>query len=79
MPDKNNKELTQDWAKATKMFTIVSGWIVGPIILALLFGSWLDEKFQTGFFFVLTSVGIAFIITCVGIVREALGAIKKLK
>ncbi|MCK5081131.1 MAG: AtpZ/AtpI family protein [Candidatus Moranbacteria bacterium] len=65
------KKFSKDWANAMKVFATVSSWIVGPIILAVLIGSWLDNKYQTEYFFTLTSVVIAFIMTCIGIVREA--------
>ncbi len=68
---KEDKEIKKDWANAMKIFATVSSWIVGPIILAVLVGNWLDEKYQTDNFFILTAVAIAFIMTCVGIVREA--------
>ena len=71
-------QFNKDWAKALKMFYTISAWIVIPIVFSLFLGNWLDEKYQTGDFFTLTSVAIAFIITCVGIVREALKAIKSL-
>lgn len=76
---KENKNISKDWAKAMKIFVTISGWIVGPIILAVLVGNWLDEKNQNEYFFTLTFVGIAFIITCVGIVREAKKAIENSK
>lgn len=75
-PEKNNF----DYNKTNlQIFGIISSWIIGPIVGALFLGRWLDEKNQTEYFFTLTSVAIAFIITCVGIVREALRSIKNLK
>ncbi len=79
MLDKDKEQPNQDWAKAMKIFATISSWIIGPIILAVLAGNWLDNKYQTEYFFTLTLVGIAFIMTCVGIVREAQEAIKNLK
>jgi len=75
----DSNEIKKDWRDAMKLFSIVSGWVIGPIVFAVFFGNWLDDKNQSHPFFSLTSVGIAFIITCVGIVREALKAIKSLK
>jgi len=74
-----NKNSSTDWGNAMKAFSIGMSWIAGPIILALIIGNWLDEKQGKEYFFTLTFVGIAFIITCVGIVREALKATKDLK
>lgn len=75
-PEKNKSDYSRN---NLQIFGIISSWIVAPIVLALLVGSWLDEKYQNDYFFTLTSVGIAFIMTCVGIVREALKAVKELK
>lgn len=77
---KDSEKNNSDYNKTNlQIFGIISSWIIGPIIGALFLGRWLDEKNQTEYFFTLTSIAIAFIITCVGIVREALRAIKNLK
>jgi MFS family permease len=78
-PDKNNKEEISQRKKNLAIFGIISSWIVGPIVGALLLGDWLDEKYQRDYFFTLTLIAIAFIITCVGIGREALKAFKEFK
>jgi hypothetical protein len=76
-PEKNTKP---DYNKTNiEIFGIISSWIVGPIVLALLLGSWLDDKYNHENFFTLTAVGIAFIITCVGIGKEAFKAYKSIK
>ena len=53
------------------LFGRLSGWIAGPIIAALFIGKWLDKKYDSEPWIFLASVGIAFIISSVGIVREA--------
>ena len=75
----DSNQIKKDWGNAMKIFATVSSWIVGPVILAVFIGSWLDNKNQSEYFFTLTLVALAFIITCVGIVREALKIIKDLK
>jgi len=72
MKKEDKSKNVQPWAKAMTIFALMSSWIVGPVILALLAGRWLDGRFGEGNFFTLTAVGFAFIITCVGIGREAL-------
>ena len=67
--NKTNKEI----------LAVVASWIVGPIVGALLLGSWLDDKYQKENFFTLTAISIAFIITCVGIGKEASKAYKSIK
>lgn len=78
---KDNKDKNDsDYNKTNfQIFGIISSWIVAPIVGALLLGSWLDEKYNHEIFFTLTLISVAFIITCVGIVKEALKAIKSLK
>lgn len=53
------------------LFGRLSGWIAGPIILALFIGKWLDRKYDSEPWIFLFSVVAAFIISSVGIVRES--------
>jgi F0F1-type ATP synthase assembly protein I len=79
-PEKDFKKNSVDYNKSNlQIFGIISSWIVAPIVGALLLGSWLDEKYNYENFFTLTFIAVAFIITCVGIAREALRAIKSLE
>ncbi|MFA6255172.1 MAG: AtpZ/AtpI family protein [Patescibacteria group bacterium] len=57
----------------------LSGWLVGPLVLALFVGNWLDNKYQTKPWLFLLSVGIAFAITCIGIVKETMQYIKDIE
>jgi F0F1-type ATP synthase assembly protein I len=78
--EKKSKKNNSDYNKTNlQIFGIISSWIVAPIVGALLLGSWLDEKYNHENFFTLTFIAVAFIITCVGIVKEALKAIKSLE
>ena len=61
--DKNN------WQEGAKVFMDISGWIVGPIIIALFAGQALDKHFGTKPFLFLGLALLAFIITIFGIVR----------
>jgi F0F1-type ATP synthase assembly protein I len=79
MTDNRKEQPNKEWEKSLVIFATISSWIAGPVVLAIFAGSWLDEKYQTEPFFSLTLVGFAFIITCVGIVREAQKAIKNLE
>lgn len=73
-PPKNNWQQT-----GLKLAFELSGWLVGPLVLALFVGSWLDSKYQTKPWLFLLSVGIAFAITCIGIVRETMQYIKDIE
>ena len=49
----------------------MSGWVVGPILPALFLGKWLDSRFGMSPYLLVTSISIAFGVSCFGIVREA--------
>lgn len=68
---KKNKQENPWWQPGMLLFGRLSGWIAGPIIAALFIGKWLDKKYDSEPWIFLASVGIAFIISSVGIVREA--------
>ncbi|HCP08294.1 MAG TPA: hypothetical protein DIT25_00635 [Candidatus Moranbacteria bacterium] len=61
------------------MFYRLSGWIIGPIILALVVGRWLDEKYGTEPWLFLLSIGIAFAISIFGIVMDAIKELKRIE
>ena len=42
-----------------------------PIIIALFIGKWLDERYETEPWLFLFSIGIAFVGSSIGIVKEA--------
>jgi len=67
----NNKQENPWWQPGMLLFGRLSGWIAGPIIAALFVGKWLDNKYNSKPWIFLASVGIAFIISSVGIVKEA--------
>jgi len=64
-PNKNNIW----WKPAIEIFSRVSGYIIGPIILALIVGKYLDTRFGTKPWIFLGLTGIAFIISSFSIVR----------
>ena len=75
--NENKKNL--NWRPAFKIFTQVSGWIVGPIILALIAGKALDSQFGTKPWIFLVFTGIAFFISSFGIVRVVSKYLKKIE
>ena len=58
-----------NWQAGAKVFLDISGWIVGPIILALFAGRALDNHYGTKPVMFLVLVGIGFLVTIFGIVR----------
>jgi len=67
------------WRPALMLFFQLSGWIAFPIIIAIFLGTWLDEKYGTGPWLFLTTVGMSFVISIIGIVRESTKAIKTME
>ena len=64
---------------AIKMFANVSGWIAGPIIIALFVGKWLDKKYDTAPWIFLGLTGIAFLISIFGIMKILMKYLKEIE
>ncbi|MEK7558063.1 MAG: AtpZ/AtpI family protein [Patescibacteria group bacterium] len=67
------------WLPAMLMFTRLSVWIIGPVIVGLFVGKWLDNKYHSEPWLFLLSMGIAFIFSMFGIIKNALAEYKKLE
>ncbi|MFA5359091.1 MAG: AtpZ/AtpI family protein [Patescibacteria group bacterium] len=67
------------WRPALILFFQLSGWIAFPVIGAIFIGQWLDKKYGTDPWLYLAAVGVAFVISTFGIVREAGAAIKQME
>jgi len=66
----NDNKVKELWyMPAIKMFANVSGWIAGPIILALIVGKYLDRKYDSSPWFFLGLTAVAFTISIFGIVK----------
>ena len=75
--DKSNSNYS--WQRGLGLFFQLSGWLVGPLVIALFLGRWLDNRYQTEPWLFLLSVGVAFAIACLGIVRETMKFIKQIE
>ena len=62
-----------------QLFFELSGWLIGPIVVALMLGQWLDAKYQTKPWIFLTCLTLAFIATCIGIVKATKDFIKDIE
>ena len=67
------------WQPSLILFARMSGWIAGPIIIAVFVGKFLDEKYNTQPWLFLFSVGIAFFLSTIGIVKDAFRAMKEIE
>lgn len=77
LKDEKSKELW--WRPAMIIFTQVTGWIAAPIIIALFVGKALDNKYGTEPWVFLSLTAIAFVISCLGIVRITIKYTKKIE
>jgi len=77
MDNKNNKQLW--WQPAMVMFANISGWIVGPIILALIVGKYLDKKYDSDPWFFIGLTAVAFFISIFGILKILMKYIKEIE
>jgi len=67
------------WQPSIILFTRMSGWIAGPIIIAIFVGKYLDKKYNTEPWLFLLSVGLAFVLSTMGIVKDAMKALKEIE
>lgn len=79
--DENEQKLNKSawWKPGIEIFSRVSGWIVAPIIVALVIGKSLDTYFGTQPWIFLTFAALGFLFSCVGIVHVIKDYMKKLK
>lgn len=57
------------WKPGMQIFSEISTWIAVPIILALIVGKALDNRFGTKPLLLLISAGMAFLVSSYGIVK----------
>jgi len=76
--EESNKNIPW-WQPGMILFTRLSGWIAGPIIIALFVGRYLDQKYHTEPWLFLLSVGLAFVISMFGIVHDTLKELKRIE
>jgi len=69
-PESSNK-VKAWWQPAVEMSLRFSGWVVFPVLIAMFLGEWLDEKFNTKPWIFLASIGFAFTISMIGLIKSA--------
>ncbi|MEK7088896.1 MAG: AtpZ/AtpI family protein [Patescibacteria group bacterium] len=77
--EENKKEKGIWWKPALEIFSEISTWIAVPIILALIAGKYLDERYGTKPWLLIGFTGISFLISSFGIVRAVKKFIEKTK
>ncbi len=56
-----------------------TAWIVGPVLAGTLIGKFLDQKYQTEPWLFLISVGVCFLISMFGLIKNALREFKRIE
>jgi F0F1-type ATP synthase assembly protein I len=79
MPDNKKNGQVPWWQPGLILFSRLSGWIGGPILVAIFVGKYLDKKYDTQPWFFLLSVGIAFAVSTFGIIRDSLQEMKRIE
>jgi len=67
------------WQPAIIMFARLSAWIIGPVIVGLFIGKWLDNKYQSKPWLFLLSMAIAFVISIVGLIKNTKDEYEKIE
>lgn len=79
LKDSENSTKEAKWIKGLALFSELSAWIIGPLILAIIIGKELDAKFAASPWLLFLSIAIAFIVSMFGLAKKAIIEIKKLK
>jgi F0F1-type ATP synthase assembly protein I len=66
------------WQKGLNLFVRLSAWIAAPVLLAVLVGKWLDTKFNSEPWLFLATVGLSFVVSMFGLIKEASQEFKKI-
>jgi len=74
---KEKEEKQSWWQEPLNIFSRLSGWILLPLILGTLIGRWLDNKYRSEPKWFLIVVGLAFIISMIGLIIQAKKEFKK--
>lgn len=68
----DNKSSKSTWQEIAPFLLMTTGWIVGPVIIGLISGTFLDNHFKTAPKYLLICVLSAFLLTMVGLTLEVI-------
>lgn len=67
------------WHDSMIAFARMSGWVAGPVLVGLFLGKWLDKMFGTAPILFAVTIGVSFLASSFGIVREAKKHLKQIE
>jgi F0F1-type ATP synthase assembly protein I len=76
--DSHNDSEKSWWRPAFILFARLSVWIVVPVLIAVFIGKWLDQKYESEPWMLLITVGLAFVISMIGIVKNTISEYAKI-
>ena len=59
------------WQESLSIFTKLSGWVILPLLAGTTLGRWLDGRYASGQRWFFICIGIAFVISTYGMIRQA--------
>ncbi len=59
------------WQEPLRIFMSLSGWVLVPLVAGYTVGRWLDTKYHSSPRWFLVSVGVSFVISVAGMIRQA--------
>lgn len=73
------KPSVPSWQPGMQLFLKLSGWIGGPVLIAVAFGTYLDAQYHTDPWLFLLSVGISFIVSTAALIYYGLKEIRRIE
>jgi len=66
------------WRSGLRLAILMSGWLVGPVVIATVVGYFLDQRYGTKPWLFLISLGLAFTLSSLGLVKTVNDSLKEL-
>lgn len=67
------------WRPSLILFGKLSSWIVAPIIVGMIFGKYLDKRFDSEPIMLIMVVGFSFLISMYGLIKETMKEYRKIE
>lgn len=77
--DEKNKKSIPWWQPGIMLFMKLSGWIGGPIIVAVFVGKFLDRKYGTEPWLFLGTVGVSFVVSMIAMIKIGFEEFRKIE